>query len=372
MSYRGYINNLEDIDLNKLEKSFEGGLLFGLENDVPKELHESIMKLVKQDIEISINHNLSNYLNNIINLEEIDDKFEGGLLADLKEETPSEFHNNIVNLIKDDKKKISYFNYKKYMPVAVAATILVSALSFSNNIIQNRSISQNITESGINQSNQLEIKKEPEVDESVGESKQPNASNKEMAINNNESIAKTDKVKQQQSANKPKSVAKDSSKTIAVNDNSKSTEKTSNESTNSPIIQSNAQENVTLEDNKTVSEVGTSVNKGSSVSDNSKEEPVIMYSLAFGGQVLGEKTSSKALTNSNEINYELQLSIDQIDIIDFVNSRGSIISYRIYSLSREDENILNVLLSNNHIEKKIVNEVTNNNNVIVKLSISSK
>lgn len=367
MDYRSYLDNLKDID--KLEDAFGAGLLSEFKEDTPKDLHNNIMKMVRQDRELNENKNFRNYINNISSQKDINEELECGLLAELEEKAPVELHQNVMNLIKQDKKR-NFFNYKKYMPVAVAASVLITVLSFSNNIINDRDASQNITENYISQGVQKEFEKIPENDSTIDEIKHPDLPAKDMALAGKAEQSAINGIDKSQADSKSKPVEKNTNKIIAPTDKGKVTEKSNSESVESKVNQENTQGVVALGEGKTVQKNETGSNGASSVVDSPREEPVMMYSLAFSGQAFGEKAAARSFNNGTEINYELQLNIDQIDIIDFVNSRGSIISYRIYSLSREDESILNVLLSNNNIEKKIINELTNNGNIIVKLSIN--
>lgn len=308
-------------------------------------------------------------LNNMDNIDDFNDDFDSGLLSGIEQKAPKELHENVMKLVRQEKEQEKHFRYKKYMPVAAA--ILIGVLTFANSAINNNKVSQNLlnNSNNVGVENTVEPQKKP-VNQiaKLNEDNNSNSQKPEVSADNN----KSDK--------NEKSINNQSKTNIAVKGNSENNkEKNAGKNTK----QNSAKTYVAVKDTEATNDnqqsaiksndqtkADASVAEMNNDAGNSKEEQEIKYGIAFENQ--RQQLIAKSYTQDMTVNYEVELSIDQFDIIDFINSRGSILSYRIYRLSREDASMLDALLSSQQIQKKVINETDESDSIIVKLIIGNK
>jgi hypothetical protein len=307
------------------------------------------------------------YLESINNADDINDDFDLGLLSELEQEAPKELHENVMKLVRQESKQVKYFNYKRYMPVAAAAAIIVGVLSFANSTIKDNRISHNLP----NNTNKLSVEKNTETHEKID-----NQNNEENAKIDVEPNTESNKDKNQ-TVTDEKSVENNPKEYVAVKDNSS---KSQGKKADKSVKQNNKKELVAVNDtpktnaaqqseaqNNTVDTAAVEINNDA---ESIKEEQGVKYGIAFDSQ--RQSLIAKSYTQDMTVNYEVELGIEQFDIIDFINSRGSILSYRIYRLSKEDASMLDALLSSQQVQKKVVSESLESDSVIVKLIIGKK
>lgn len=328
-------------------------------------------------------------------LEKFDDDVEPGFLSEFQQQAPDELHSRIMNSIRQEAlqaekqnevheiKQRNRFNYRKYASFTAAAALLIFAfIGGAQSLLEKNLTPTNITSntstvlkqpsnqskvaikngktlfnhSTINQKTNIPYKTKSDF------TKATEPRDKELAIdsNNNPKSIKNNAIKQ-----KPET--KKASRALAnANDNDNANSDVtaqpkphiaSSKGETSGLVNNNGTATNNLPNEQTIApdnnNPGTTVDSsGNSIASTDKLNPT---NIDPKGLASGSMTAYL----DSLINYEIDLNMGQISIIQFIKEKGFKISQSqdVYELNLTDFNSLNKLLDQNNISKNMTNEI---------------
>jgi hypothetical protein len=315
------------------------------------------------------------YIKNIVSGNFEDEDLELGLLSELKEEAPKELHERVMQRIREENKPAKYFEYRRYLPAVAAAAIFIAAIGFSKNLINKDT----------NNSNSAQVENLPRIAQQTDNL--PKSSDKgDFTVKSEILNQGTSEEKSINNQGKTSSNLAQSKLQNNLNNLKENKKINKNQIENNKIQKKNnavQNQHVALNDKKASIIQGAAKDSVEQPKDNTNKTtetqsdalaivPEAGFETLTEGQKLRERAIAKKFEYGISINYEINLSIDQIDIIDFINARGSILNYTVYKLTKEDAAILDEMLSRANINKEPLGGDSDSDYVIIKLNIKNE
>lgn len=335
-----------------------------------------------------------------------DDDIEKGMLLELYEKPPADFHEQIMNSINRERRRFNLFNYRVYVP-AVAALLLIAVA------INRPEVFRKIKHTDVNR-----IAQEQAIGNEYQKENNSEDINREAVSDDTVSSEENSKIQESygtSSENKEINTSSEENNKVAEsNPPPKNTIVASNEDINNEDI--NNEDNAPSEEDMVDSDVNEEyqLNFSDYIGMLFFNEPKINYEIVLDtnkatvlnfitenneekisgsntyklsleqferlDKLLNKNKITKETINEPEttsrvvkisfVNYHILIDKSAPDIVKFIEDQGKSIkiSDDIYKISNEDMSILNKLLASSGIKKELVNEV-NDKYSIIKTSI---